>query len=209
MDLNVQKTYQISTDYKDRRNAPNWESRQFAEVVFIDKTHLGPNPLVYQLKDTYSSLESILNACKFHPASFTKEAFVLLGESVSIEKKSKQILLTNNNIVNYSHLVIVSGKKPLLSFEDEELVVALQALGDAMRVKPKIPDSFANPAQRSSPFNPSFFHPNGLSVHEKSSSANEHAKQNIEKLVHPFIASANPQDNTFELNTQRFYEVQI
>ncbi|HEV8051212.1 MAG TPA: hypothetical protein VGP47_01870, partial [Parachlamydiaceae bacterium] len=146
--MEVSKAFRISTDYKDG-TTPNWETLLFVEVIFVDNTHPSSRPLLYQLSDHKLTLEQILNISKSGTQAFSRETFVLVGEILSIDKKKKQVSLSNNNIVAYNHLVIASGKKPVLSFKDNELSAALQALTDALRVKPKIPASF--PFCRKSP----------------------------------------------------------
>lgn len=206
--MDLSKAFQISVDYKDRRTPTNWEMLQFAEVVFVDKTHPANKPLLYQLSDPKLSLEQILNICKTNSLSFSREAFLLVGEILSIDKKKKHILLSNKSTVAYNHLVIASGKKPVLSFQDEELAAALQALTDALRVKPKIPASFPAEVKKPSNLVSHKKKETTFAVSDKSEVSQD--KENIERIVHPYIVAGEQKFNSFGLDAlnSRFYEVQ-
>jgi hypothetical protein len=204
--MELSKSYRISTDYKDPTQV-NWETLQFTEVVFVDKTHPANPPVIYRLSDPRLSLEQIINISKSGSLSFSRNMFVHVGEALSIDKKKKQILLSNNNTLAYNHLVVASGSKQVLSFKDDELSAALQALTDALRVKPKIPTSFATDIKSSSAFVPQKKE-SSFAAGDKPKSAND--QQDIGKIVHPYIV-ANEQKNATGLDTtnSRFYEVQI
>lgn len=204
--MEVFKIYQINTDYKDAKGPPNWEMWLSAEIVFVDKTH-GRASLVYQLKDCYLPIEKTLEFCKMHPTEFAKDGFLLLGQEVSFDKKKKQILLDSRNTVSYNHLVVVSGKRPLLSLENEELIAALQALNDALKVKPKIPSSFASTIKttvaskgQSAPLRKQYHNPH-LQAHAPS--------KEIDQIVQPNFTT--PPVISVELNAmnKRLYEVQL
>lgn len=141
--MDISKAFNISGDYKDRVSAPNWEQLLFAEVILIDKTHDAANPMIYQLRDTaLPTLDHILH-WKTDSAPLPSEAFTVLGDAITIDRKKKQILLSNKNTVAYNYLIIASGTNPVFTFEDEKFMAAFQALIEALRVKPKIPSSFA------------------------------------------------------------------
>lgn len=203
--MELSRAFRISTDYKDK-TTPNWDTLLFVEVVFVDNTHPANNPMLYQLSNRDLSLEQILNISKSGPHAFSREAFVLVGEIQYIDKKKKQVSLTNKNIVAYNHLVIASGKKPVLSFKDHELSAALQALTDALRVKPKIPASFPGCLKSSSGKTPK--KKETIFANDKILQADE---QNIVKIVHPYIIDADRKFKSGGLDplNSRFYEVQI
>lgn len=198
------KSFNIGTDYKDRFHQPSWEMRQFADVLFIDKTHSTP-PRVYVLSDSKVHLNEILNLYKTFPVNFSDEAFVLVGECLLIDKKGKQVFLANKNVVAYQHLVIVSGKKATISLHSNELVSALQALTDALRVKPKIPDSFPKQPHAHSQ------RKKRVPFATKDKPVSNHDQQSVEKIVHPYIVdTAHPSPpNHLNAHHSRFYEVQI
>lgn len=207
MDLSV---FQISTDYKDRRSPPGWGTRLFAEILFIDKTHPTASAQVYQLRDLYIPSKDSIDIAKFNLTPNSREAFLLLGEMAESDRKKKEIILKDQRVVSYNHLVVISGRKPLLTFEDEELASALQALNDALRVKPKIPSSFATPFNKGSaqdkpcPFTPA-------PSTEKLAASNCPSSKHFEHVAHSCISGALPQSMTFELDiiNRRLYEVQL
>lgn len=200
--MEFSRSFHISADYKDRGGTPTWDSLQFAEVIFIDKTNPESRPLIYQLNDQKISIESLINA--FNAPVFSRDSFILIGEALYIDKKKKQVSLTNKNIIAYNHLVIASGKKTVLSFQDDELVAALQTLTDALRVKPKIPGSFPllfkNFTHRAPHKNETRY-----AISEKPES-----ESHVEKFVHPYILSGGSQFNPVSLQSlKRLYEIQI
>lgn len=198
------KAYQISADYKDPRGSPNWESRVHAEILFIDRTNQGASHQVYILKDSYLPLESAIEFCKNHPTQFSRDGFVLMGDELTLDRKKKQIILNNKKTISYNHLLVISGTKNLISFENEELLAALQALSDALRVKPKIPSSFAT-----SPYGLRPVQEPHLSLFDRQSQHENQSMQNIDKLVQPSFTV--PHGLYYELNTlnKRLYEVQL
>lgn len=141
--MEISKTLGINADYKDKRAPPSWQTRFFAEIILIDKTHSALHPLIYQLKDDVVPTNHQMLYWKSGAITLPDEAFVLVGEALTINKKKKQVLLTNNNTIGYNYLIIASGAKPVFSFESQKFLAAIQALIDAIRVKQKIPSSFA------------------------------------------------------------------
>lgn len=204
--MDLYKTLQISTDYKDHKEALNWERLLFAPIILVDKTRQA-SPLIYQLSDQKFPCEQILNLSKNQSLNFSRNAFIFIGEALVIDKKMKKILLCNKNSVEYDHLIIASGKKTLLAFQDEELIAALQALNDALRMKSKIPASFPPSVKSPSPF--------FSSKKESTFAASDHSilsqgEQLVKRLVHPYIMKAMPKFDSFSLDAfnNRFYEVQ-
>ena len=204
--MEISKAFHISTDYKDRR-PPHWESLQFAEVLFIDKTHSANRPMVYQLRDNKINIEQILDFYKLNGFSASKDDFILLGEVNFIDKQKKQISLIDNNVVAYHHLVIASGHKQLLSFHNHELGAALQALTHALRVKTKIPDSFPSYRKKHSALNP---RKKEITFAKSDKSIESPEELNIERIVQPYILDIKPKHRSSNLHSHhsRFYEVQ-
>lgn len=141
--MEVSKCFSVNTDYKDRRSSPSWQTRIFAEVILVDKTLSALHPRIYRLKDNVVPTSHQIQYWKSGAITLPDEAFDLVGEALVIDKKKKQVLLTNENTISYNYLIIASGTKPLLSFENRKFLAAIQALIDALRVKQKIPYSFA------------------------------------------------------------------
>jgi hypothetical protein len=199
--MDLSKAFNVSADYKDRRTPPLWEQRIFTEVVFVDKTQPSAPGTLYQLKDNILSLNEALG-WKTGPSFFPKEAFMLLGEVLHLDKKKKEIVLYNNNIVAYNYLVVAAGNRPVFLDSEDEFAAGLQALIDALRMKPKIPSSFAT-----------FL--NQVTKHQPKSSDAAHQdqpqQQDIDKIVHPYITSSGARSIAFELNSinRRLFEVQI
>ena len=208
--MDFSKVFQISSDYKDRIIPPSLDSRLFAEVVFIDKTHPSVPQKAYQLQDSYVPKGEWASTTDYNSTPLTEEAFFSLGEIVSIDRHKKQIVLKNQNTISYNHLVIVSGKKPLLSFDNEELITAIQALNDALRVKPKIPSSFAPSIDRPTPIG-LISTPMHATVSQKEMTCGSSIPKHIQDIVKPLIADSINHDVAFELDilNKRLYEVQL
>jgi len=141
--MEISKTSSINVDYKDRRSPPSWQTRFFGEIILIDKTQSSLHPRIYQLADRSIPTEHQILYWKSGAITISDESFVLIGEALFIDKKKKEILLTNNNTIAYNYLIIASGAKPVFSFDCKKFLAAMQALTDAIRIKRKIPSSFA------------------------------------------------------------------
>jgi NADH dehydrogenase FAD-containing subunit len=193
--------FKITTDYKSRTTPLSWETRLFAEVVFMDKTNESTASLLYQLKDNAICITELVK-WKSNAISFPKESFVLIGEIASIDKKKKQIILINQNVVAYHYLVIASGSSPVVTVYGDEFTAGINALIDALRMKSKIPSSFANPTSPSQKLvSPSIQASQEINVEEQD--------EEIDKIVHPTIHSAGATGNCSELNSKRLFEVQL
>lgn len=193
------KSFNIGTNYKERQTPLSWEVRQFAEVVFVDKTHESAAPTLYQLKEHTINLEELAQ-WKTNAAFFPKESFLMIGEITSIDKKRKQIFLTNQNVVGYRYLVIASGSNPVVTVYGDEFTAGINALIDALRLKAKIPSSFANPAKIAE-----------KAVSPSQEMAAETDEEQLDKIVQPSIHSATAPAQGLELNSinKRLYEVQL
>ena len=198
--MDLSKAFNISADYKDRRTPPQWEQRIFTEVVFIDKTQPSAPSTLYQLKENILSLNEAIG-WKTGSSFFPKEAFMPLGEVVYIDKKKKEILLSNKNTVAYNYLVVAAGNRPDFSVHEDEFIAGLQALIDAIRMKPKIPSSFAPFLNQISKYQPK----------SSDTQADQPQSHDIDKIVHPYITSSGARSIAFELNSinRRLFEVQL
>lgn len=110
-------------------------SHIFAEVVLIDKSPPTVRPVLYQLKIEHLNDEEII--CLGH------EDFLYVGEIQSINKGRKQIVLANQNMVTYHHLIVSASPNPLSEAmnQDEQFHAGLQALIEALKVRKKVPSS--------------------------------------------------------------------
>lgn len=141
--MDISKSFNISSDYKDRRAPPNWELMSFAEVILIDRTHDALQPMIYQLKDNVKPTHEEIFRWRSDHSFIPEEAFILIGEAISIDRKKKQILLKNKTTIRYNYMIIASGSNPVFTFQDEKFLAAFHALIEALRIKDKIPSSFA------------------------------------------------------------------
>lgn len=205
--MDLSKVFIIGVDFKDRRGGPEWEHRLFAEVVVIDKTDSNTKPLLYQLKDTVLPLEKQLPFLKqgFHPAAH--DAFVVLGDVELIDKKSKQIVLNNKNVVSYNYLIIASGSRSNFynSAHEAEFIAGLQALVDALRFRKKV-ESSLNPSSK----NEDKLEASRLSRFFCNDSSGADSAQ-IKNVVHPWLAAEENGSIHLDLAAvnRRLYEVQV
>lgn len=70
---------------------------------------------------------------------------MFMGEMTELDKRKKVLHLENKHIVSYKHLIIISGKKPLVATINHEISHALNALAEALKVNPKM-DSMILPS---------------------------------------------------------------
>lgn len=91
----------------------------FADVILIDKSHKGLQPLLYEVEDT----------------------FMMMGEVINIDKKKKQIILSDNTIVSYNHLILATGLTPSHSgsIPHQEFTAGLNALLEAIKIRNNLP----------------------------------------------------------------------
>lgn len=114
----------------------------YADVVFLNRTHHSLRPLLYQLKDRHiTDLEQIAHTSQSSQAQIEKEVFFLMGEVLSIDKKKKQIYLSNQNTVAYQYLIVVStmSDHPGNTMASEEQIQGgLHTLIAALKLKDRI-----------------------------------------------------------------------
>lgn len=206
--MELSKTFKINSDYKDQRATLDWQMVQFADALFIDKTRSASAPVVYRLNEAKLSLEDALSMSKASSHFYATDAFELMGEATEIDRKQKRIILANKNSVSYTYLVVLSGTKPSNTPLDHELVAALQALNDALKMKPKIPSSFAS--NKKSPFSAPGkapgIHPEACNDDEKPDEE-KHQDIQLSRFIH--TPSNNELSNTLGGYKDRFFEVQL
>lgn len=169
-----------------------------ADVVVIDRTVPGVEPMLYMLKKDHVICEEDFEMMKNGFETFDRNAFIQVGEVLTIDKKNKHIVLTNQNTLSYKQLVVAAGmKNSLLNYE---FFAGIQTLIDALRVRKKIPSSFANTQPEEGKRSPHL-----------SQKTNDIAPNKVESV------SINLQQNNTDSNrdislsgsTKRLYEVQI
>lgn len=132
----------IGVNFKDLQGSQPANQFLFAEVVLIDKTTEGLQPLLFQLKKEAVLGNNDLTTFNKDMISVQDDAFMMVGQVETIDKKKKLIRLSNGNTVSYNHLIVASGSKhnSLPADQCKEFVDGLQALIDGLRLK-KIPNS--------------------------------------------------------------------
>lgn len=195
--MELAKAFSIQTDYRDRRAPPSWDMFLFADVVFIDKTNSSTISLVYQPNDSAQ-----LSQLNFNSLSSWKDGCTMLGEMEELDKKKKIIRLANKQSVSYKHLIIINGKKPLVSTINHEITNALQALMEALKVNPNV-DSLLLPSWtlRQTP---------STEPHASENSSSS-ASSNVVKVTHPYFLEHDNKKTTFGLDAihERLYEIYI
>lgn len=169
-------------------------SHLYAEVVLIDKSPEGPKPRLFQLKKDQLTPFQSMDVLRQEFITLPHPAFILMGEVRDIDTSKKTIIMSNDNIVTYKFLIIVSGLDQTV-----ELTTILHTLKDAlmleaMNVKEKIPMA-RNPYTR-------FGLASKKQGHSFSVPSQAIAPQfkYIEQIVQPKIVDTDPQTLLFNLN---------
>lgn len=194
----------VGGNYRDRESAPNQEIYSFAEIVFVDKIHEDAPSFLYQMLN-YTLCSDNVNLQPSSHLSKNEDTFSF-GEIESIDRQKKIVYLRNGNTVGYTYLIVASGKNSTISLRSASFNAGLQALIDALKVKPKIPSSFCLARKSDSKSlskkqsNPS----NGLKESASVSS------RPIDELMLNSISSANEKESSgFNTADKRLYEVQL
>lgn len=139
--MEIKTTTIIGVSLRDLNGGQPGSQFLFAEVVLIDKTSDGITPQAYQLKKEAVAGNSDLSTLSRDVIAIHPNAFMIMGDVLSIDKKKKMIYLSNGNAVSYNHLIVASGKQNSNPSEQcKEFADGLQALIDGLRLK-KIPNS--------------------------------------------------------------------
>lgn len=189
----------ISIEFKEvRANLTNQHIS--ADVIVIDKTTSEVQPIAYMLKNDQILEEEDFEAIKNGCLLYDRDAFILLGEVLTIDKKKKYIVMVNQNTLTYKKLIIAAGKQnALLSYE---FLAGVQTLVDALRVRSKIPSSFANLLEMEQKKLP----PSHVSQENK-----DPFPKRVETISHTNITIHHFENHNSSLTdaTKRLYEVQI
>jgi NADH dehydrogenase FAD-containing subunit len=130
----------IGIDFKDIREN-QIKQHISADVVVIDRTTSDVHPMLYMLKNARDLDENDREAIKSGCLIIDRDAFIQVGEVLMVDKRKKHIILVNQNTLSYKRLIIASGtQNTLISYE---FLAGIQTLIDAIRVRKKIPSSFA------------------------------------------------------------------
>jgi len=201
--MELSKIFNITADYKDRKSTPSWELHTLREVVFIDKPcdHLAGS--LYCFKNDAFVIDNAMLEKSSTPYFYQDDIF-LVGEIYFVDRDKKIVTLVNKNTVAYRYLIFASGARPGMMTREAEFSIGMQALVDALRVKPKIPSSFA-PTQTSSQATPSATTQMMNKQERRGPSLTP-----IDQIVHPSIVLANKAaEGDSQAISKRLYEVQI
>lgn len=97
-------------------------------------------PILYHLSEKTLSSYYLVESLK--DALFNeKDSFISLGNVLSVNKRKKQILLNNGDLVIYDYLVIVSNSpdKTMQENQKTHFALGIQSLINALNLKKKIP----------------------------------------------------------------------
>lgn len=190
----------INVDFKDIR--PNQQIQNIsADVVLVDSTTENVQPMLYILKQDKFFSEQDFEAIIQGFLSFDRDAFVQAGEVASINKKNKQIILSNQNTVTYNHLIVARGTQTaLLSYE---FLAGVQTLVDALRVRKKLPSSLETAS------NNNFQTKKTKRRASKQQLDQSQPPQKVEK-IHPVkLLSSMAAKSNLNRKNKRLYEVQL
>lgn len=191
----------LKTDYKNMLPSTMKEVSVFAEIVFVTKTQNDVAPLLYQLQDDVH----LCNELFYHAhVSFSiDEKINLLGEIVSIDKQNKSVLLSNKITVRYNYLIAISNNEPPPHVDNHSFNSGLQTLVDALKIRSKIPSSFAPLSKEDQ----------GQSQKKLQSSNQKENCQtdpiSVNDCFDLFLTAHANVSNTPDLNTKKLCEVQL
>lgn len=161
----------------------------YLDVVLMDRSQHGVFPHVFQLNNENVSSLDQLDQLRQKIASFHQDAFTFLGEALQVDSDKKLITLTDDNIITYKYLIVVST--PCRAGELNAFLPTLKdvLLLETLNVHAKLAQSRAkrspSPFQKSEPIN---------AVEEKSSSTklNPIVQKNIAADAQSSNASVQP-----------------
>jgi NADH:quinone reductase (non-electrogenic) len=118
--------------------------RGVAEVVVLDKTnHHLFQPLLYQVASAALSPGDIARPIR-EVLQKQKNAVVLMGEVVSIDKEGRQVKLANGDLISYDYLIVAAGARHAYFGHDEwePFAPGLKTLNDAIGIRERLLMSF-------------------------------------------------------------------
>lgn len=114
------------------------------QITLIDKTnHHLFQPLLYQVATSALSPGDIARPIRAILKN-QKNVKVILGEVISIDKKSKKVFLKDNMILEYDYLVVAIGARHSYFGNDhwEKFAPGLKTLDDALKLRERILNCF-------------------------------------------------------------------
>lgn len=140
MDLSRIGMDRLNVQFKDMKAGMKIQ-RMFAEIILIDRTHPAGTQMCYIMKNDKVFNDSDIENFQQGHYNIDKEDFLLIGEVISIDKRQKYVTLKNENSISYNHMIIASGSQHSMTYE---FIAGVNTLVDAIRVRKKIPSSFAD-----------------------------------------------------------------
>ena len=200
------KVYYVGADYKDFKRTPG-PVNMIIDIVLLDKTQNALKPVLYQLKSNSFIDKNDLIAIKQNFLSLQRDdAFQIIGEVSSVDKKNKRIYLSEQNTVTYTHLIMVSGNKQAIfgSTHDSEFFAGLQALVDALRLRTTASSALSENQRRGKAPK------KGKSTQISLADERSDPEKDIEKIAHPTLSQEQNNQASPDLsNNKRLYEVQV
>lgn len=198
--MDYEKVLISRVDPNDHVRIPTSE-HFFANIVFLNRTHHALQPLLYHLKDDQPSAVAQYTQMKVRPVIDSK-AFVLMGEVLDVDKKRKQIHLSNDNTVTYNFLIEVTVPNENMDERSKHSTFSggMHTLIDALKMRQRVlvplPAKVQDPkAKHVSPHSPD----RGA----KSSSIEQIAKPNLIMPDKTLVSLSLVQ------NDKKYYQVQL
>jgi len=126
------KLFAVNIEFKEI-NSLRTDNNLVIDVVLIAKNHQFLQPLLYELKHQALMGLALGSYPQFAEDIFPSEC-TLIGEVMSLKRKSKQVVLSNRTLVYYQHLILVTHENQSVC-KEEEFASAFQALVSALRVQ--------------------------------------------------------------------------
>jgi len=190
----------IGADFKDLQGGDMNHRQLMADIVVVDRTDCdGHNPILYSLKS--EAAEEVESQPRFRKEMFhdTDHPFVYVGEIISIDRTNRRIYLTNDNVLAYKYLIVVSGiKDPQVTKErGDQFSSALETLFHALKIRRK-GVSFPQTPRKENGKQLSF------SVHGPRGD-----KVDVEELVKSAISLDTQPSAGYAVADKRLFEVQV
>lgn len=200
-----QRSFIVGVNLENVGKNPPSPKHVFADIILIDKTQDSLKPLLYQIKkDALVDSDDFMTLKRNGYFSIDRNAFMMIGSVISIDKKKKMIYLNNEDTVSYNHLILASGihPPPFGCAKDEEFVAGLHALLEALKIRKNLPECLLSPEIHE--LTEKFRLPIKLSLVEDGE-----MQGNITKIIQPKIGSKTPDDPNAigNISDRRLYEV--
>lgn len=128
----------IGIDFKDMRQSDMIYNHR-TDIVLIDRQGTIEGSMLYVLKESKTFSAEDLEAIRNGFLSFHQDDFSALGEILTLNKRTKTIILKNRHTVSYKYLII-ANKNSLVTYE---VLAGIQTLVSALKLSNQIPASFA------------------------------------------------------------------